>query len=223
VLWVTLAMPPLFVVGVLAIYAISLLPIPIVPLFRGVSAVGAALASLVAIGAMLGSVYLIVVRRRGLGWADVGFSGAPPRALALAVLTGIALVPLMGLVTALLGLSVEDSMIRLLAPEGFTWSGLIGGVVFLGVLTPVAEEVYFRGVLYGWLRGRWRVALAVPLSAVPFAAMHFVYPWPMMLMVGGLGVVVALAYEVSGSLWPPIAIHATYNSLGITLLFATLP
>ena len=44
----------------------------------------------------------------------------------------------------------------------------------------------------------------------------------MMLMVAGLGVVFALAYEISGSLWPPIAIHATYNSLGITLLFVML-
>jgi membrane protease YdiL (CAAX protease family) len=216
-------MPPLIVVGVLAIFFISLLPIPGMSRFDGVSVVGLALATLVMVAAMLGSVYLIVVRRRGRRWGDIGLRAAAPRALALAALTGAALVPAAGLVQALLGLSVEDDLLRMLAPEGFTWPGLIAAVVFLGLLTPVAEEVYFRGVLYGWLRGRWRVALAAPLSAVPFAAMHFFYPWPLMAMVGGLGLILALVYEVSGSLWPPIAIHATYNSLAITLLFATLP
>lgn len=222
VLFVTLAMPPLIVIAILAMLAVSLLPFPSGPEIGAVSVGGAAFGALVLVAAIFGSVYLIVVRRHGLRWSELGLGRIGRRSLALAVLTGVALVPVVSVIEALLGLSFEDSLIRLIAPEGFTWWGLIGAVVFLGVLTPIAEEVYFRGIVYGWLRNRWRAALAAPASAALFAATHFVYPWPMMLMVAGLGVVFALAYELSGSLWPPIAIHATYNSLGITLLFVML-
>ena len=222
VLFVTLAMPPLIVVAILAMIAVSFLPFPSGPEIGTVSIGGAAFGALVLVAAIFGSVYLIVVRRHGLRWSEIGLARIAPRPLVLAVLTGVALVPVVSVIEALLGLSFEDSLIRLIAPEGFTWWGLIGAVVFLGVLTPIAEEVYFRGIVYGWLRTRWRAALAAPASAAVFAATHFVYPWPMMLMVAGLGVVFALAYELSGSLWPPIAIHATYNSLGITLLFVML-
>ena len=223
VLFVTLAILLLLIlVGILAVLAVNFLPHLSGPVIRVLRAGGAAFGALVMVAANLGSVYLIVVRRHGLSWSEIGLARSAPRALALAALTGVALVPVVSVIEALLGLSFEDSMIRLIAPEGFTWGGLIGAVVFLGVITPIAEEVYFRGIVYGWLRNRWRVAVAAPASAAVFAATHFVYPWPMMLMVAGLGVVFALAYELSGSLWPPIAIHATYNSLGITLLFVML-
>ena len=221
-LFVTLAILLLLVVGTLAMFAISLLPFPSGPGIGAVSVGRAAFGALVMVAAIFGSVYLIVVRRRGLRWAEIGLGRIGRRPLALAALIGVALVPVVSVTEALLGLSFEDTMIRLIAPEGFTWWGLIGAVVFLGVITPIAEEVYFRGIVYGWLRSRLRVALAAPASAALFAATHFVYPWPMMLMVAGLGVIFALAYEISGSLWAPIAIHATYNSLGITLLFVML-
>ncbi len=221
-LFVTLAILLLLVVGTLAMFAISLLPFPSGPGIGAVSVGRAAFGALVMVAAIFGSVYLIVVRRRGLRWAEIGLGRIGRRPLALAALIGVALVPVVSVTEALLGLSFEDTMIRLIAPEGFTWWGLIGAVVFLGVLTPIAEEVYFRGIVYGWLRSRLRVALAAPASAAVFAATHFVYPWPMMVMVAGLGVIFALAYEISGSLWAPIAIHATYNSLGITLLFVML-
>ena len=222
VLFVTLAMPPLILVAILAMLAVSLLPFTSGPEIGAVSVGGAAFGALVMVAAIFGSVYLIVVRRHGLSWSEIGLARIAPRPLVLAVLTGVALVPVVSVIEALLGLSFEDSLIRLIAPQGFTWWGLIGAVIFLGVLTPIAEEVYFRGIVYGWLRTRWRAAVAAPASAAVFAATHFVYPWPMMLMVAGLGVVFALAYEISGSLWPPIAIHATYNSVGITLLFVML-
>lgn len=222
VLFVTLALLLLFLVAILAMLAVSLLPFPSGPEIGAVSVGGAAFGALVMVAAIFGSVYLIVVRRHGLRWSEIGLARIAPRPLVLAALIGVALVPVVSIIEALLGLSFEDSLIRLIAPQGFTWGGLIGAVVFLGVLTPIAEEVYFRGIVYGWLRTRWRVTVAAPASAAVFAATHFVYPWPMMLMVAGLGVVFALAYELSGSLWPPIAIHATYNSLGITLLFVML-
>ncbi len=49
-------------------------------------------------------------------------------------------------------------------------------VVRLLALTGTAEELFFRGALYGWLRRRWSVPVAVAVSAVLFALEHGYYP-----------------------------------------------
>ena len=85
-----------------------------------------------------------------------------------------------------------------------------------GLLVPFGEELIFRGVLYTWLR-RWGVALAVVVSSLIFGLAHFSIGilLPATILVG---VVAALVYERSGSLWPAVAVHATNN----TLIFSTL-
>jgi hypothetical protein len=79
---------------------------------------------------------------------------------------------------------------------------LVCGVV------PVAEEIFFRGFLYGTLR-RWGVPLAAALSALLFAAVHsqIVHFLPIFL----LGVIMALLYERTRSLVAPIMVHAVNN------------
>lgn len=81
---------------------------------------------------------------------------------------------------------------------------LIGGLV-----APIAEEVFFRGILYGFLR-RWGVLLAVILTTVIFVLAHPVFPGiPVTQMVGGI--IFALAYEMEGNLMVPITIHVLGN------------
>ncbi len=89
-----------------------------------------------------------------------------------------------------------------------------------GLVAPVAEEVFFRGVVYGFLR-RWGVLVAVVGSTVLFVAPH----WrgagiPMTQIVGGI--VFAAAYEVEGSLMVPIAIHVLGNTAIFALSLAAL-
>jgi membrane protease YdiL (CAAX protease family) len=91
---------------------------------------------------------------------------------------------------------------------------LIGGIV-----APVAEEVFFRGVVYGFLR-RWGVAVALVLSTVLFALTHDVsHGFPLTQVVGGI--LFAAAYEVEKNLLVPITIHCLGN-LAIFALSALL-
>ena len=86
------------------------------------------------------------------------------------------------------------------------------------VVAPVAEELFFRGVVYNaWLRERGpRVALLG--SAALFAVIHT--SLFALVPIFALGVALALVYRRTGSLVAAMAMHAGFNaiSVGITLL-----
>lgn len=87
---------------------------------------------------------------------------------------------------------------------------LIGGIV-----GPIAEEIFFRGILYSFFR-RWGVVLALVLSTLAFVLTHPIFPgFPLPQVVGGI--VFAVAYEVEGSLMVPITIHILGNMAIFTL------
>lgn len=88
--------------------------------------------------------------------------------------------------------------------------------VFIG---PVAEEVFFRGIIYGFFR-RWGIIAALVASSLLFILAHSVIRGvPIPQIVGGI--VFALAYEIEGSLVVPITIHILGNMamLIVSLLF----
>ena len=77
-----------------------------------------------------------------------------------------------------------------------------------GIIAPAAEEVVFRGVLFGYLR-RWGLPAAVLISTALFAVIHPGAVLPVTQIVGG--VIFALAYHKCGSLMAPIVIHTLGN------------
>ena len=75
------------------------------------------------------------------------------------------------------------------------------------------EELLFRGLLYGYLRGRAGIILSVIVSALVFAVLHVVIP-PLFVM----GAILAILAERNRSLWPSIALHATNNGLIVIII-----
>ncbi len=98
-----------------------------------------------------------------------------------------------------------------------TRSGVVLFFVVGGVIAPVAEEIFFRGVIYGFLRGgvfngkgRWGIWPALMISTTLFVMAHQAGPGiPLPQLVGGI--VFCLAYEIEKSLFTPIIIHALGN------------
>lgn len=100
---------------------------------------------------------------------------------------------------------------------------LLGLMTFTAVVVaPLCEEAIFRGYVYPVVKrfaGPW---LAAAGSALLFAAAHshavgLVPLW-------GLGLILVAAYERTGSLWAPVAVHACFNgaTVGLTLLARVL-
>lgn len=83
------------------------------------------------------------------------------------------------------------------------------------VLTPVFEEIIFRGLLFATLRARLGLGAAAALSAAIFAVAHG-YGAAGFAAVFWSGMLWAVAYEKTGSLLPSIAAHAVDN-LGASL------
>ena len=78
-----------------------------------------------------------------------------------------------------------------------------------GMISPVAEEIFFRGIIYGFLR-RWGVFAAVALSTLAFILAHPAGSgFPLPQITGGI--LFAVAYEKEGNLIVPITIHTLGN------------
>lgn len=87
----------------------------------------------------------------------------------------------------------------------------------LVVLTPLAEELLFRGLMFFGLRRRlpfWVTSLIVSLL---FAVVHWQLNVAIDVFV--LSMISCYIREKSASLWPPVFLHGLKNSLAFLLLF----
>jgi membrane protease YdiL (CAAX protease family) len=87
------------------------------------------------------------------------------------------------------------------------------------ILTPILEELYFRGFLYGYLRNRLGVVKGISVQALLFAFLHLpgigsggsIIGAMLSLLV--LGIVLSILYEKSDSLIAPVICHSVINCI----------
>lgn len=89
--------------------------------------------------------------------------------------------------------------------------------ISLVVLAPVAEEVLFRGYLFGKLQKNVATWIAILISSAVFAAVHLA--WNVGIDVFALGIVLCLLRILSKSLWPSILLHMLKNGIAFYFLF----
>lgn len=98
------------------------------------------------------------------------------------------------------------------------WPLRILMIFFATILTPIFEEIIFRGLLQSYLRGIglscWQTIF---IASVIFSMLHPLMHFPALLV---LSIAMGYAYEKSGSLLRPIFIHLLFN--GSTIAFALL-
>lgn len=87
----------------------------------------------------------------------------------------------------------------------------------LVILAPIAEEILFRGYLFGKLRKHAPVWVAILITSLLFAFVHF--QWNVAIDVFVLSIVLCLLRLRTGSLWAPIVLHMIKNGIAFYLLF----
>ena len=93
---------------------------------------------------------------------------------------------------------------------------LVAMAVSAIIIAPIAEELIFRGYLYPVVKrftDRWFASI---FSGALFGVIHFnVMALPMLAL---MGIILAVIYEKSGSLWVPIGCHAAFNATSVGLM-----
>jgi len=85
------------------------------------------------------------------------------------------------------------------------------------VLVPPAEESFFRGILYPWIKRAGYPQLALWGTSLAFAATHLnlMSFLPLTLF----AVALAVLYEVTGNLLAPVTAHAAFNAANMVKLY----
>ena len=91
------------------------------------------------------------------------------------------------------------------------------------VMVPLCEELLFRGLLFGMFRRRSRW-LGYLISVVCFCSIHvmnyagefeFLHLLVCFVQYIPAGLVLAASYDLSGSIFAPVLIHAAVNTIGV--------
>lgn len=179
-------------------------------------------------GPLVALILVVVARRAGLSWDDLGLAR---RALRRgAIWAGIAVVVVaatyaIGLV-ALPGIRVLFLDARYQLDPG---AALVTALVMIPVSTVLLEEVAFRGVLFGLLQRSRRLGWPFGVSSVLFGLWHVLPSVPatrfgtiaaVVAVTALLGLVLCELRRRSGSLLAAVAGHWAANGLGVLLAAA---
>ena len=82
------------------------------------------------------------------------------------------------------------------------------------VLTPIYEEILFRGLLQSMLRRYITPWLAILISSIIFGMAHFKNPEHVLPLII-FGIALGYHYERTGRLWASILMHAVFNLIAI--------
>lgn len=89
----------------------------------------------------------------------------------------------------------------------------VASLAVMALLAPLVEEAVFRGLLYGWVAGRWGTTIAWFVSSILFAAAH-IEPAHVLLVLP-LGLWFGWLRQRTDSLWPSLVAHMVNNGLAV--------
>ena len=167
---------------------------------------------------LMTGLYFIALRPKNLSWKEVGVRSFStkywlkiPIWLLITIILSVAVV----LLTSLLGNSVDNSKTESLQQNINLFTILIG-IISAGVVSPVYEEIFYRGFIYRWLRVRLGMNWGIVISSLIFTIAHF--PTLNAMPVNFInGVVFAWAYEKTGSAIPGMIVHGVFNTIAVLL------
>ncbi len=175
-------------------------------------------------GALLALLFPFL-RQHRLGWTEAfGLKNRWGLAIGLGVAVGCIFLPVGWLLQGISGELMlrlhlqpeQQQVVQTLKTDHATAARAVFAVISI-VLVPPAEESFFRGILYPWIKRTGFQRLALWGTALAFAAIHtnLMSFLPLTLF----AVVLALLYESTDNLLAPIAAHAVFNAGNMVRLY----
>ena len=189
---------------ILFLVALPLFGVPAVWLLHDRSLVGliglffgTGLLAVAAAVAPLGSAALPALGFRAVGWRPVLWGALGTVAVSVAVSQ----------------IGLEPQGVKQALKIAQDPAALVVGLALLAGVAPLVEELIFRGLLYGWLAGRWGSGIAFIGSSLAFAAAHVELAHVVLVL--PLGLMFGWLRWRSGSLWPSLVAHMANNGLAV--------
>ena len=216
-------------VRLLVCFAAGTLSMSALRLVLGEKAVADSMLNLfVSVITMQGGVLLVIalfLREQSASWTQAfGFKNETGWAIVLGICAAVIVLPAMWLLQkfsmdalAQLGFDVkEQEAVRLLRDaHGLGRQAILG--VMAVVLAPVAEETFFRGILYPLAKQNSSRGFALVGVSIFFALIHC--NLAIILPLTFLAVVLALLYEWTNNLLACILVHSLFNAANFVMLF----
>lgn len=165
-------------------------------------------------------VYLFCIKRYKLSWKDIGIQKLSWKdllwtvgAVIFLIVASIAVLMIM----EKMGISFENSKTETVQNDKSIYSFCIA-VIGAAIISPIYEEILYRGVFYTFFRDRYGIWGGVFISSIIFTVVHI--PTYNTLPVNFLsGVVFAWLYEKTNSILSAMIVHALFNFLAVLLTF----
>lgn len=139
---------------------------------------------------------------RALGFRAVGWRP---------VVLGVVVTTILSFAVSQLG--IQPQGVRRVTDQVQDPAVLVPTLLVLAILAPLVEELVFRGLLYGWLAGRWGHLVAFVASSLAFAAAH--YEPAHIVLVVPLGLWFGWLRWRTNSLVPGIVAHVINNGVAV--------
>ncbi len=171
-------------------------------------------------GVLFLAVWLFGIRRYRVSWQAVGFAQPQARRSLLlpwlALVLSLAFAILYGVVMKAVGF---DSLEPPVIPSTALGEGAyrIVNIGVIGIVGPLAEEVFYRGFLLAALVCALGPFRGVVVGSAIFALSHAVVSVMLPVFVSGL--LLSWLYLKTRSLWPPFVAHAAQN---LIVIFAVM-
>ena len=143
-------------------------------------------------------------------WTDIGLA---PIGYAASILIAMGLTAIFNLIPWFNASEAQDL--------GYSpyMMGLERGLAFtlLAIIAPIAEEIVFRGFLYGKLRIMVPKWLAILLASLIFGLVHL--QWNVGITVFAMSIVTCTLREITGTIYAGMLVHIINNGIAFYLVY----
>ncbi|MEE9199165.1 MAG: CPBP family glutamic-type intramembrane protease [Dehalococcoidia bacterium] len=170
---------------------------------------------------LVAAVWLFAVSKYHISWRTLGLWQRPGgSSVALAAAVVVAGIVVQGVYLTLLeslGVDIEGATGSTFLEEGGAVLVLLSLLAL--AVAPVAEEIFFRGFVFGGLANRFGFWWGAAASAAAFALAHIepIKLFPLFV----LGILLAWVYYKTGSLWSSVLAHLFNNTIALVVLLVT--